>query len=123
MAGNVGNLQALAKCASLTCGELDAIEKQAFQAAARTTTETALYNLDEADTLDSEAEALKAAATLGGFDCTAEVKSLSARALTLREHAEESEESEDIGHDDYRYKAESHQGYDVDALFSTLLDR
>lgn len=120
------SIQVLAECASLTYGELDAMEKQAFRAAAKTTTETALYNLDEADTLDSEAEALKVVATLGGFDCTAEVKSLSARALTLRERAEDSEDSEDtedVRHDDYRYITDSHHGYDADALFSTLLDR
>ena len=113
-------IQVLADCTSLTYGELEPIEKQAFEAAARTTTETAVFNLDEADTLDSEAEALKAVAALAGFDCTAEANSLSRRALTLRECAETSEET---GHDDYRYKADYHPGYDVDALFSTLLDR
>lgn len=112
-------IKTLAECIPFTGDKLDKMEKAAFEAASHTTTETALNNLDAPEELGAEAEALKVVASICEFDCTHELTRFSDLAESLQEN---SQYSDDDGRDDYRY-TESIQEDDIDALFSTLLDR
>jgi len=97
-------------------------EIEAFRHAVKITAKVVAENLDDAEALDAEVDALNKVSAVCGFDSKGEVARLSTRRSSLRDDSNE-EQTSNADKSQYQDSDSAGKYYDIDGLFAGLLDR
>jgi len=117
---SVAALSTLAEAIENVAGGLAKVEVDAFDRAAEESLDTLFFNVDDPDQIEGEAQALDKLSKHCGLDRARKVQSMYEKASSLRE---ETGTKRYGSYDEYRYETQSGERFDIDGLFSTLLDR